>query len=110
MKLYDYEVDSYLGAEPVSISDLQARTNLIRQNLEERSVRGWRFVAALANGKSQSLVFEREARDLEWNVVGINWSDDMLDSSRIYKEYIDEGWFEHSRTGKSVTFFRKKKR
>ena len=106
MKLYDYEVDSYLGAEPASISDLKMRSDLLRKNLEERSAQGWRFVATVAMGKSQSLVFERDARNLEWKKTVC---EDVFDSSLSYKEQIAEGWFEHSREGDIVLFFRKKK-
>lgn len=99
MILYDYEIDSYLGAEPASLSDLQLRSNLLRKNLEERSARGFRLVATVPFGKSQSLVFERPSKNLEWKKA----------SFEDGAELSADGWFEHSRAGMEVTFFRKKK-
>lgn len=109
MKLYDYEVDCYMGVEPASIADLQMRSGLLRKNLEERSAQGWRFVSVVTMGsKSQSLVFEREAKNLEWKKVGIYDAYDAENASSSYNENIVDGWFEHSRVGTEVTFFRKK--
>jgi hypothetical protein len=109
VKLYDYEVDSYLGVEPSSISDLMMRSNLLRKNLEERSAKGWRFISSVSMGKSSTLVFEREARDLEWSKVEVDWAEDAAAASRVYDGRLGDGWFEHSRSGTMVTFFRKKK-